>query len=221
MRYFLSFFLIIIFYSCQIAESKRNKADSVDAKIAMSDVANSFVDSEVSQTSGYDSLSSEIIDTTTLEGKRHSILNLFIAENGLVSPSDTLFDLNYDGYRDYVLRYYGKSGTGVKNRVKVYLFESRDGFYYLDSVLSGLPNPTFYISKRKITAFYIGNGGGSGVRLEWINKKWTATKEFTVDSEGDSTQWLVNYPLKKFKKVVEQPFQMIPPASILETNISY
>ena len=72
-----------------------------------------------------------------------------------------------------------------------------------------------------ITGFYIGNGGGSGGKLEWINNKWTTTKEFDVDKEGDSTKWNISYPLKKKKKVIVRPFQMIPPEEILETDIKW
>jgi hypothetical protein len=222
MRYLLAFCIQICSLGCQFAENNHRKFDSTAVKTSNGGSINLIVDGTPDYASAPDSLANEIIDTTTLEGKRHKILNQFIVENGLVTPeSDTLLDLNYDGYKDYILRYYGRSGTGIKNAVRVYLFQREDRFYYFDSVLSALPNPSFYIPEKKITGFYIGNGGGSGVKLEWIKKKWTVTKEFRVDSEGDSTRWFVTYPQQMVKKVIRQPFQMIPPGNILETSISY
>lgn len=170
----------------------------------------------------YDSLARAPVDTSTLQGKRSWLMNHFLVENGLVSPDyDTLFDLTYDGFKDYVIGYYGKSGTGIKNRVDVYLFNPKKHCYVLDKQLSGLPNPTFYIKQKKITGFYIGNGGGGGQRLEWINNNWRITKEFEVDEDGDTTKWKISYPIKKKKEVLVRPFQMIPPENILETDIKW
>jgi len=149
-------------------------------------------------------------------------MNHFLLENGLVSPDyDTLFDLTYDDLDDYIIGYYGKSGTGIKNRVNVYIYNQKRQCYMLDEQLSNLPNPTFYIKQKKITGFHIGNGGGGGQRLEWINKKWTMTKEFEVDKDGDTTKWKISYPLKKKNEVVVRPYQMIPPNEILETDIKW
>ena len=104
-------------------------------------------------------------------------------------------------------------------QVKVYFYNVKTKFYILNEQLSDLPNPTFYIKEKKITGFYIGNGGGGGGRLQWINNKWTTTKEFEVHNEGDTTKWKISYPMKKKKEIKIKPFQMIPPDDILETNI--
>ncbi|MCC6410756.1 MAG: hypothetical protein IT270_03805 [Saprospiraceae bacterium] len=149
------------------------------------------------------------------------ILNHFSIENApSLSGNDTLIDLNFDGVDDFIIGYYGQAGTGIKNRVNVYLFDIDKNCYTLNEQLSDLPNPTFYIKKKKITGFYIGNGGGSGSRLEWINGRWTTTKEFVVENEGEKSLWQINYPLKNKSEKLVRPFQMIPPAEILETNIS-
>jgi hypothetical protein len=170
----------------------------------------------------YDSLARAPVDTSTLRGKQTWLMNKFLLNNGLVSPDyDTLLDLTYDGFNDYIIGYYGKSGTGIKNRVNVYLFNPKRHCYILDEQLSDLPNPTFYIKQKIITGFYIGKGGGGGHRLEWINNKWRITKEFEVDKDGDTTKWKISYPLKKKKEVVVRPFQMIPPGDILETDIKW
>lgn len=170
----------------------------------------------------YDSLQQVIIDTTTLAGKRENIMNHFIIDNSLSSEDyDTLLDMNYDGIEDYVIGYYGQMGTGIKNRIKVYLFDKNSKCYKLDTQLSGLSNPTFYLEQKKITAFYIGQGDGSGCKLEWINEQWITTKKFIVDSDNKNIIWNINYPLKDKPEELFLPYNMIPPAEVLETNIEY
>lgn len=170
----------------------------------------------------FDSLRMAVVDTTDGKGKREWIRNQFIVEFYEPSPvDDTLFDLTFDGVADYVIRYYGRSGTGIKNGVEVYLFNRKCLCYIRNEQLSDLRNPTFYLDQKKITGFYLGNGGGGGARLEWINNEWTVTKEFDVDGKGDSTEWVITYPLKKKKEIKVQPYQMIPPGNILETNINW
>jgi len=224
MRSYFIIATLIVQTSCNLTESKNiqlTTKDSVDFQI---DTTLSQIDNNGKSTYSdtYDSLAKTPVDTSTLLGKRSWLMNQFLLENGLVSPDyDTLFDLTYDGLDDYIIGYYGKSGTGIKNRVNVYIYSQKRHFYMLDEQLSNLPNPTFYIKQKKITGFYIGNGGGVGQRLEWINKKWTITKEFEVDKDGDTTKWKISYPLKKKKEVVVRPFQMIPPKEILETDIKW
>lgn len=154
--------------------------------------------------------------------ERQLIMNRFINENRLSSPTfDTLLDLTYDGFKDYIIGYYGQSGTGIKNRIDVYFFDSKKYNYILNKQLSTLPNPTFYIKLKKITGFYLGNGGGEGVRLEWIKSNWTITKEFPVDNQGASTIWYISYPLKKKTEELTRAYQFTPPPDILETDIDY
>ena len=224
MRSFLIFGTVIILASCDLAERKTTEQTTKDSVASYIDTMASPDSSNESSSYSdrFDSLTRAYVDTTTLPGKRSWLMNQFLIENGLVSPEyDTLLDLTYDGHKDFVIGYYGKSGTGIKNRVKVYLFDQKRHYYTLDEQLSHLPNPTFYIKEKKITGFYIGNGGGGGGKLEWINNKWTTTKEFEVDKDGDTTKWNISYPLKKKKEVVVRPFQMIPPEEILETGIKW
>lgn len=157
-------------------------------------------------------------DTKQLQQKRQSILKSFYHTPSVAVDYDTLVDVNYDGYRDYLISDYGASGTGYKYKIKVYVYSKRRKNYFLDEQLSSLVNPSFFIAEHKITGFYIGGGGGWGRKLEWIKNRWILTKEFDVDNNGDSTVWEVNYPLKNEKKRVIRPFQMLPPDEILESN---
>lgn len=211
-------FIFLFFCSC----NNTTKNEKVDKKAApiVSKATGEQTSTFDSSINAYDSLRNLKVDTTTLAGKTEHIMNQFYIENDLVSPDyDTLIDLTYDGNKDYIIGYYGRQGTGIKNRVKVYFFNAKCNCYILNEQLSDLPNPTFYIKEKKITGFYIGNGGGGGGRLEWLNNKWTTTKEFDVDNEGDTTKWKVSYLLKKETEIKVRPYQMIPPEDILETDI--
>jgi hypothetical protein len=215
---------LVLLTSCNLAERERTQRTINDTVISQIDTTLSLTDNsaKLSYSDTFDSLSRAYVDTSTLKGKRSWLMNQFLIENGLVSPDyDTLLDLTYDGNKDYIIGYYGKSGTGIKNIVNVYLFNPRRHSYIFDEKLSDLPNPTFYIKQKKITGFYIGNGGGSGVKLEWIKSKWRSTKEFSVNKNGDSTKWNIYFPLSRKRQEIIQPFQMIPPKNILETDITY
>jgi len=207
MKLIIIFSTLVLFVSC----NSTDKANSENNQINQSDNSKETLDSVINFK----------IDTSTLEGKQEYILNRFTYIDPMRSPDfDTLIDLTYDGNKDYIIGYYGLSGTGIKNRIQVFLFSKKADNYILDSILSDIPNPTFYIDKRKITGFYIGNGGGGGGKLEWLNNQWINTKSFTVDKQDDgSAIWTITFPLKNKTIKTIKPFQMIPPEDILETNI--
>ena len=162
---------------------------------------------------------SEKSDDSVLRTERERILNEFNSESKIRSAdSDTLLDLNYDGNNDYIINYYGQSGSGIKNKVRIYIYDKKKGEFVLDERLSDLSNPSFYLDKKMITEFYIGNGGGSGSKLEWIKEKWQVTKTFDVE-HAEKTIWKTTNLLSGKIEYFELPFQLIPPAEILETNI--
>lgn len=161
------------------------------------------------------------VDEATLKVKSQKLLAAFNAESKITSADyDSLIDLNYDNIEDFVIGYYGQSGTGIKNKVRVYIYDIQKNDYVLNNQLSNLSNPTFYVDRKKITEFYIGNGGGSGSKLEWINGKWIETKMFEVDHNEIKTVWKITYPLKEKTEYLAMPYQFIPPKDILETNIT-
>jgi hypothetical protein len=210
--------MLLCFCSC----NNTNKKEKLDKDVApiVTKATSEQAPTSDSSINAYDSLRNLKVDTTTLAGKRECIMNQFYIENDLSSPDyDTLIDLTYDGNKDYIIGYYGRSGTGIKNGVKVYFYNNKYNCYIFNQQLSDLPNPTLYIKKKKITGFYIGNGGGGGRLLEWLNNKWTTTKEFVVHNDGDTTKWKISYPLKKKTEIKVRPYQMIPPEDILESDI--
>lgn len=110
---------------------------------------------------------SKKVSEETLKTKSQRLLKAFNEESKITSAdSDTLIDLNYDNIKDFVIGYYGQSGTGLKNKIRVYLYDIKKDNYVLNEQLSNLSNPTFYIDEKTITEFYISNGGGSGNKLE-------------------------------------------------------
>jgi hypothetical protein len=168
-----------------------------------------------------DSIAAMYIDTGSLKGKRQYILREFQLNHVSGPMYDSLFDVNYDGTPDYIIGYYGESGTGIKNRIEVYAQDAKTERYIYDEQLSGVPNPTFYLKKKKITGFYIPMGSGHGEQLEWLGHKWIVTMEFDVDNLEENSVWEISYPLTGRKKEVRMAYQMIPPQEIMETNIDY
>lgn len=168
-----------------------------------------------------DSIRAIKLDTASLQGKVDQIIN----ENHIaLIPSDieydTLIDLNYDNYKDLVIGYYGSSGTGVKNRVNIYLYSPQNKSFYFDSTLSEIPNISFYLKKKKITGFYLGDGAGGGVELHWIKNKWDTIMSFSVHNRSVkiNTPWEIEYYPSHKKKTIFHPYQMVPPQNILEHN---
>ncbi len=171
--------------------------------------------------SWFDSLLQTEIDTSTLEGKRIQIMQEFALFNSPSAPDyDTLFDLNYDGYLDYVIGYYGQSGTGLKNRISVHLFNPKNNNYLKDSLLSSIANPSFYLEEKMLTGFYFGNGGGSGEQLNWIDKKWTITKTISACSVDypDSATWNIHYPVSGLNEVILDLYRGIPLNAVLKNK---
>ena len=163
------------------------------------------------------------IDTSSLEGKRKWVMERYCFSNHCTGR-DSVLDLNYDGYKDYIIKEYGLSGVGFKNLVTVYIYDSKKKYYCLDDTLSSLCNPTFYIKKKKITAFYIGLGGGDASQLEWIDGAWRTTKIINVSCDRENPDkekvlWYIKYPLTNKRDSVALPYSMIPPSEILETDI--
>ena len=80
---------------------------------------------------------------------------------------DTLIDLNGDHYKDILIEYYGLAGTGLKNRITVYLYDNRVGKFKRCNQLCDLANPTFYFDKKIVAGYYVALGGGFAAKLKW------------------------------------------------------
>ena len=170
----------------------------------------------------FDSLKSLKFDTSTLEGKVKTVLNNFTIEycQRMMCPtSDTLIDLNFDGHKDLIIYYYLSSGTGLKNAVEVYLFNAKNQTFEIDSLLSRLPNPSYYVKDKTITWFYIAHGGGDGGIHVWEKGKWLLKTTYNFDHKKERGEIIItNLKTKKSQKLYTKDYIMIPPDSILRNE---
>lgn len=176
--------------------------------------------------SSYDSIRALQIDTNTLEGKRAEIVRQLILSNPSILPgSDTLLDMNFDGYEDYLVYYTAAAGVGLKNRTEVYLYHKSWKGYANDTLLSSLPNLSFFPEKKMLTSFYIGYNEGSGSQYNWIDNQWKITRHFGVINENGRGRWFISCfedgdasrraIMKDFSE-----FSMVPPPQVLLTKFS-
>jgi hypothetical protein len=101
---------------------------------------------------------------------------------------DTLIDLNGDSFKDLLIEYYGSAGTGLKNRVSVYLYHASIKKFRPCEQLNYLANPTFYFSKKIVAGYYVANGGGSATKLKWNGLRLDTLEHINVDiTYHDST----------------------------------
>lgn len=166
-----------------------------------------------------DSMQQLSFDTTSPEGCAQKLLNDFNIRNyPMIAGADTLFDLNYDGRKDLIIRYYALAGTGIKNRIEAYPWSEKENRFIYDSFLSSIPNPSFYIKQKTITGFYIGLGSGDGIILKWKNQHWDTATYFLFENRGDKTFVTETiYPEKKTSHF-SRPLFMIPPGDLLENE---
>lgn len=169
-----------------------------------------------------DSLSRLSFDTTTQEGCRQAVLNRYLIENGGREPIyDSLMDLNYDRMDDYVLGWYGLAGTGLKYGWDVYLWNKERMSYVYDTILSGIPNPSFFKKERMVTSFYLPHGTGHGERKEWRNHSWQTTMEFMVDNEEENSVWVLTNPRSGRVDSIGHPYEFVPPQTILRHHYEH
>ena len=106
-----------------------------------------------------------------------------------VDAMDTLIDLNGDGFKDLLIEYYGAAGTGLKNRITVYLYDEAKKKLKSCETLNDLANPTFYFKNKIVVGYYIANGGGSATKLKWHGLRLDTLEHIEVDvsNKGDQT----------------------------------
>jgi hypothetical protein len=93
---------------------------------------------------------------------------------------DTLIDLNGDHYKDILIEYNGSAGSGMKNKVAVYLYNKAAKKYFICQQLCDLANPTFYFDKKVVTGYYITPGGGDAIKLKWENLHLDSLEKINV-----------------------------------------
>lgn len=94
---------------------------------------------------------------------------------------DTLIDLNGDDFLDILIEYYGRSGTGLKNRVSVYLYDHSTKKFTHCEQLDALATPTFYKNEKIVAGYYLGNGGGHATKLTWNKLRLDTLESIAID----------------------------------------
>ena len=94
---------------------------------------------------------------------------------------DTLIDLNGDNFKDIIIEYYGSAGTGVKNRVTVYLYNNSTKKFTPCEQLDYLANPTFHFKEKIVAGYYVANGGGHATKLKWNKLKLDTLEHIDID----------------------------------------
>lgn len=115
---------------------------------------------------------------------------------------DTLIDLNRDNFKDILIEFYGSAGTGLKNRISVYLYDTTKKSFTECEQLNILANPTFYFDKKIVVGYYIANGGGYATKLKWNGLKLDTLEyiDFDISWQGNNMtckRTVHNYVTKK------------------------
>lgn len=116
-----------------------------------------------------------------------------------MGAKDTLIDLNGDRYLDLLIEYYGGSGTGLKNRITVFLYDSSKKQFRDCGQLNYLGNPTFYFKKKEVAGYYIALGGDSATQLKWNGLKLDTLEYIEVEVLGNSADFFFRLTSRDYK----------------------
>lgn len=92
----------------------------------------------------------------------------------LTYTSDTLQDVNGDGYRDFLVNWYGSNGCCLKNFYDVYLFKPKAADF---SPKITFINPTFFPKEKIIRGVAYGHPGDTDL----YTYKWNGSKVDTIE----------------------------------------
>jgi hypothetical protein len=142
--------------------------------------------------------------TNSVLEKKAKILLSKLKSTGEYSSTgkDTMMDLNGDHYIDILIEYYGLAGTGLKNRIEVYLYNHPAKKFTRCEQLCELCNPTFYFNKKIVVGYYIGMSGGDAAKLKWNGLRLDSLEKIEVDiqwkgNEMDCTVTSFDFITKK------------------------
>ncbi len=153
--------------------------------------------------------------TMLIKGKAQKLITN-LKKNGSypMGGRDTLLDLNGDRFQDVLIEFYGQSGTGEKNGIEAYLYDTLKKTFKHCEQLDYLANPTFYRSKKIVVGYYLGNGGGGATKLKWKGLLLDTIEHITIDvtsKESNITFKLKSHNYITGKKTVKTlPIMSLP-----------
>jgi hypothetical protein len=120
--------------------------------------------------------------TPSIKSQAQTIISQ-LKENGEypLGAKDTVIDINGDRAKDLLIEFYGSAGSGLKNRIIVYLYDNIKKKLTTCETLNCLANPTFYIDKKIVAGYYIANGGGYAAKLKWRGLQLDTLEHIEVD----------------------------------------
>ncbi len=135
--------------------------------------------------------------TITIKKQAQSIISRLKSTGEYSTDAkDTLIDLNGDNFKDILIEYYGASGTGLKNRIRVFLYNNSLKKFRPCEQLNNLGNPTFYFDKKIIVGYYVASGGGSATKFKWNGLRLDTLEQIDVEvfNKNNSTSFeIVSY----------------------------
>jgi hypothetical protein len=153
--------------------------------------------------------------TLTMRKQAETIISK-LKNNYEYSPGarDTLIDLNGDNCKDLLIEYYGESGTGLKNRIKVYLYDKSKKDFLLCKQLDYLANPSFYFDTKIVAGYYLANGGGNATKMKWDGLRLDTIEHINIDvitKANDVSFKLTAYNYLTKKKTIQTlPLMKLP-----------
>lgn len=95
-------------------------------------------------------------------------------QNGITYIRDTIFDVNGDGYKDFLVHSYPSSGCCIRNVYNVYLNQPSKGSFSQDYEFI---NPTFFAKEKTVRGVEYGHPGEVGL----YKYKWNGLRIDTVE----------------------------------------
>jgi hypothetical protein len=97
--------------------------------------------------------------------------------------SDTFMDVNGDGYKDFVLNWYGMNGNWLKNFSDVYVFRKQSGDF---QNFINFYNPSFYPLEKKVIGIYYGAPGQVDMyKYQWIKDTALEVEKLSLEIKND------------------------------------
>lgn len=101
--------------------------------------------------------------------------------------SDTIFDVNNDGFKDFLLHWYPSSGCCLANNYDVSIYDTKTGEFKIEY---SFINPTFYPNEKLIRGFDYGQPNEVNLyKYKWKNNK-IDTIEYVCPYEGSRGKYI-------------------------------